>query len=124
MISGMTKKILVVDDDPGNVLMLQSFLKERGYDISIANDGEEAVQKAKAIQPDLILLDIMMPKMDGTEAAVLLKEDTRTRHIPIFYLTAVITAEDRIDSVGPANVIFPKPVNFNELLGRIRQQIG
>ena len=120
----MAKKILVVDDDPGNVLMLESFLKDRGYTVVIANDGEEAVHKAKAQMPDLILLDIMMPKMDGTEVAVVLKEDANTRHIPIFYLTAVITAEDRVERIGASNIIFPKPVNFNELLEHIKQRIG
>lgn len=120
----MPKTIMVVDDDPGNVLTLQSFLKDRGYNVIIANDGQEALVKLATVKPDLILLDIMMPRMDGTELAMAVRDDARLRSTPIFYLTAVITADDAVESLGPRNTIFPKPVNFAELLNKIREVIG
>ena len=120
----MTKTILVADDDPGNVSVTESLLKERGYTVLIAVDGEEALKKALAFKPHLILLDIMMPKVDGTDVAMALRENPKTKDIPIFFLTAVVTPEDHIDSIGSANVIFPKPVNFGALLNKIREVIG
>lgn len=115
---------MVVDDEPGNLLNLESLLKARGYKVIVANDGKEALDKMAGVRPDLLLLDIMMPRMDGTELAMTMKEDPRLRSIPIFYLTAVITADDAVESLGGSNVIFPKPVNFSELLNKIRQVIG
>ncbi len=117
----MIKSILVVDDEPEQLLMVESLLKERGYTVVVASDGEEGLKKALQVRPDLILLDIMMPRMDGTETASRLKNDPRTKNIPIFFLTAVIAAEDRKNFEGNTTPIFAKPVIFSELLDAIRQ---
>ena len=121
----MAKTILVVDDEPGSVLMFESVLKKRGYNVILANDGEDALTKAKKEKPDLILLDIMMPKIDGTEVAMELREDERTKNIPVFFITALIAPQDKVDLSGTdKSPVFAKPVNLSDLLDRIQKQIG
>ena len=117
----MAKTILVADDEPNQVETLRALLSERGYKVLTAFSGEQALQKAVDFQPDLVILDIMMPKMDGTEVAMLLKHDVRTRHIPIFFVTAVISPEDEPKVSGNPNLIFAKPVKLNELLQAIQE---
>ena len=121
----MAKKILVVDDEPGSVLLFESMLKKRGYQVIAASDGDEAIQKARKEKPDLIVLDIMMPKVDGTEVAMTLREDELTKNIPIFFITALIAHADKIEIADTSNSpVFAKPVNLNEFLAKIQQQIG
>lgn len=121
----MPKKILVVDDEPGSVMLFESVLKKRGYEVVVAGDGDEAIQKARETKPDLIILDIMMPKVDGTEVAMTLRADEITKGIPIFFITALIAPGDKVDVSGTSNSpIFAKPVNLNELLTKIQEEIG
>ncbi len=117
----MEKTILIADDEPGHVSTLAAFLRERGYRVVVARDGEEAVSMAFKHRPNLIILDIMMPRMDGTDAAMMLRHDDRTSKIPIFFLTAVITAADEPDIKGNPNSVFAKPVKYTELLDAIRK---
>ena len=119
----MAKTILVADDEPEQVATLQALLSERGFKVLTATSGEQALMKAVNFQPDLIILDIMMPKMDGTEVAMLLKHDMRTRQIPIFFVTAVIAPEDQARVQGNPNLIFAKPVKLHELLAAIHNAI-
>ena len=116
----MAKTILIADDEPEQVATLQALLSERGYKVIAATSGEQALAKAINFQPDLVILDIMMPKMDGTEVAMLLKHDVRTKHIPIFFVTAVIAPEDQARVSGNPNLIFAKPVKLHELLKAIQ----
>ena len=118
------KTILVADDEPEQVATLQALLSERGYKVITALSGEQALQKSVTYQPDLIILDIMMPKMDGTEVAMLLKHDVRTKSIPIFFVTAVISPDDQARVSGNPNPIFAKPVRLNELLTAIQNAIS
>ena len=120
----MAKTILVADDEPDQVATLQALLSERGFKVLTAVSGEQALQKAVNFQPDLIILDIMMPKMDGTEVAMLLKHDVRTRNIPVFFVTAVIAPEDQARVSGSPNPIFAKPVKLHELLAAIHNTIS
>jgi CheY-like chemotaxis protein len=120
----MPKTILIADDEPEQVATLQALLSERGFKVLSALSGEQAVQKAVNFQPDLIILDIMMPKMDGTEVAMVLKHDVRTRSIPIFFVTAVIAPEDQARVSGNPNLIFAKPVKLNELLTAIHNTLS
>ena len=115
--------ILVVDDEPEQVATLQVLLTQRGYKVLTASNGEQALAKAIEFQPHLVILDIMMPKMDGTEVAMVLKHDVRTKHIPIFFVTAVISQEDQPKVTGNPNLIFAKPVKLNELLEAIHNSI-
>jgi CheY-like chemotaxis protein len=119
-----SKTILVADDEPEQVATLQALLSERGYKVITALSGESALQKATTYQPDLIILDIMMPKMDGTEVAMLLKHDMRTKNIPIFFVTAVISPEDQARVTGNPNPIFAKPVKLHELLSAIQNALA
>jgi len=122
----MAKKILVVDDEPDIVKVLVARLKEQGYAIATAFDGNQAVVQAEQYQPDLIILDIMMPGMDGTEAAQKLKENPKTERIPIIFLSALQTKTEEKkggDRIG-GNVILAKPFEMNILLGKIREMIS
>lgn len=118
----MDRTILVADDEPEHLLTVESLLQERGYSIILASDGQEAVDKAIQASPDLIILDIMMPNMDGTEAAAILKSHSRTKDIPLFFMTAVIAPEE-LQSAEYASVVFPKPVRFSELLEAISKML-
>jgi len=120
----MAKTILIADDEPNQIATLEAFLSERGFKVIAAMSGEQALAKAVNFQPDLILLDIMMPKMDGTEVAMLLKHDVRTRHIPVFFVTAVISPEDQARVSGNPNPIFAKPVRLDDLLQAIQNVLA
>ena len=119
----MSTTILIADDEPNQIATLDAFLTQRGYKIVSALDGEQAFAKALEFMPQLIILDIMMPKMDGTEVAMVLKHDVRTRHIPIFFVTAVISPDDQARVASNPNKIFAKPVKLNELLDAIQSII-
>ena len=116
----MAKTILIADDEPNQVATLEVLLTQRGYKVITAENGEQAFTKAVQFQPQLVILDIMMPKMDGTEVAMVLKHDERTKHIPIFFITAVISPEDQVKVADNPNLIFAKPVKLNELLQAIQ----
>ena len=118
-----TRTILIVDDEPEQVATLEQLLSQRGYKVITASDGQQGFNKAVEFQPNLIILDIMMPKMDGTEVAMLIKHDARTNHIPIFFVTAVISPDDQARVSGNPNLIFAKPVKLHELLDAIQNTI-
>ncbi|MDP2156874.1 MAG: response regulator, partial [Nitrospirota bacterium] len=86
---GDKKKILVVDDEEQNVKLLSSLLKAEGYETEAASNGREAVEKVKLSPPDLVLMDIMMPDMDGYEACSLIKNDPESVNIPVVIVTAL-----------------------------------
>nr|HPM43716.1 response regulator [Candidatus Omnitrophota bacterium] len=90
----MAKKILVVDDESGMTATLKEIFQSRGYHVSVANDGEEAISKMRSTSPDLVILDIVMPKMSGLEVARILRSDKSFREIPIVMLTARTDIED------------------------------
>src|SRR5262249_59896317 len=91
----MKKKILVVDDEDDILHFLELVLKEKGYDVVTASSGHEALTAAQIEKPDLVLLDIMMPQMDGWEVLKLLRVDEETTHIPVAMLSARTEAKDR-----------------------------
>src|SRR5206468_7605928 len=91
--------ILVVDDNPVNVDILRTRLAVHGYEILTAADGEEALAVARAKQPDLILLDVMMPKMDGTDVCRRLKADTSLPYMPIVMITAKSATQDVVTAL-------------------------
>lgn len=116
----MAKTILIADDEPNQIATLEALLSARGYKVITAANGEQAFLKAIEFLPNLIILDIMMPKMDGTEVAMVLKHDERTKQIPIFFVTALVSAEDQLNMTTNPNLIFAKPVKLNELLEAIQ----
>ena len=92
------KKILVVDDEE-NLRLMAAFLIPLGYEVLFAHDGEEAIEAVRSYCPDLLLLDIMMPKMDGYEVARQLKADDKTKIIPIIMVTALTEVESRVKAL-------------------------
>jgi CheY-like chemotaxis protein len=116
----MTKVILIVEDEPNNLKLLRDLLQTSGYTTIEATDGEQGVVLAKSKKPDLILMDIMMPVVDGLEATRILKADTTTKNIPVLALTAYAMKGDkeRILEAGCDGYI-SKPINIKELLKEV-----
>lgn len=114
-------KILIVDDEPFNVDYLEQELEDLGYETVSASNGQEALEQVAAASPDLILLDVMMPVMDGFTVCRILKSNDETRLIPIVIMTALDGIEDRIKGIeAGADDFLTKPVNQRELLARIQ----
>jgi sigma-B regulation protein RsbU (phosphoserine phosphatase) len=120
----MPDKILIVDDHAVNRDLLVHILKKEGYDLIEAADGEEAVDRALREMPDLILLDIMMPKKDGYEVCSELKHDEQAANIPIIFLSAKTATEDKIRGldVGGSDYM-TKPFEKREVVARVRAQL-
>ncbi len=116
-----TAKVLVVDDIPANIHLLQTFLKTAGYHTDTAVNGADALEKVDSFKPDLILLDVMMPKMNGLETCNVLKSNEETHHIPIIMVTALNEIEDKIRGIeAGADDFISKPFNKLELLARVK----
>ena len=117
--------ILIVDDVISNVLLLKVLLGKEKYNILTASGGREAIEITVNQQPDLILLDVMMPEMTGFEVAAHLKNNTKTANIPIIFLTALNSTEDVVKGFqAGANDFITKPFNKEELLVRVNHQIS
>ncbi len=116
----MSAKILVVDDEVQIVSLLEKRLKANGYRVVTAFDGEEGFKKACSERPDLIILDVVMPKLSGIEVAFQLRAEEKTKHTPIIMLTAILNKGDEERHVSFANSIcLAKPINSEELLSKI-----
>lgn len=117
----MSKKVLVVDDEPKLVKLIESRLRANGYTVLTAANGEEGLEMARRHLPDLILLDIVMPKMDGKETLLALKDDDTTRAIPVIMLTAKSGSDDVVEclSEGGAADYIVKPYVAGEFLHKI-----
>ena len=117
----MSARVLVVDDIEQNRKLLSDKLRNEYFHVITAVDGEDAIDKALAEEPDVILMDIMMPKLNGVDACRRLKTDPRTEHIPIVLVTALNEREDRLRGLGAgADDFLTKPVNDLQLLSRVR----
>ncbi len=120
----MGKKILVVDDEPDLLVAIKIRLKAAGYDVEVAKDGAEGLEKARTVEPNLILLDLMLPKMNGYKVCRFIKFDEKYKHIPIIMLTARAEEDDRILGMETgANLYMTKPFNNKELLENIKKLI-
>ena len=113
-------KILVVDDIPENVRLLEAVLVPHGYDVVTAGDGAEALAVVGAEQPDLVLLDIFMPELDGYGVCARLRENEETAVLPVIMVTSSV-GEDKTRAIeAGADDFIPKPFNHDELLTRVR----
>jgi two-component system, cell cycle response regulator DivK len=112
--------IMVVEDNEPSRDALSRRLERRGYQVLVAADGHQAVSRARAAKPDLILMDLGLPGIDGWEATRQLKEDATTQHIPIIVLSAHAMTNDRDQALAAGGDDFDtKPVRFQQLLGKI-----
>jgi two-component system, sensor histidine kinase and response regulator len=117
-------RVLVVDDNPQNVELLEAYLVPEKYDVVTAFDGVEAMERVEESLPDIVLLDVMMPRMNGYEVCRKLKESEATRFIPVVMVTALKELEDKIESIeAGADDFLTKPFNKLELLTRIKSLI-
>lgn len=119
------KKILVVDDQVDLVKTIQFALEMEGYEVLVSYNGEDALNQARRENPDLILLDIMLPKLDGYKVCRLLKFDEQFKHIPILMLTAKTQEKDKILGVETgADEYITKPFDIDELIGKIKKYLN
>ncbi len=116
--------VLVVDDVSANVELLRRLLTREGYTVLTASDGEQALEVVAREHPDLVLMDVMMPKLDGFEVCVRIKHDKATRLVPVVLITALHEREDRIQGINAgADDFLTKPVNPHELSARARSLV-
>src|SRR5688500_3123702 len=121
----MRKKILVVDDDSDIVELLCFNLKKAGFAVGTAMNGVEALKKARSILPDLILLDLMLPEMDGFAVCEVLRRDSATASIPIVMVTALSTELGRLAGLGAgADEYIAKPFSPRLLIERLERLLG
>jgi DNA-binding response OmpR family regulator len=121
----MTKKILIVDDEPNIVISLEYLLKREGFQIAVANDGEAALERVAEFQPDMVLLDVMMPKKSGYEVCQQLRSDPAYAGLKIIMLTA--KGRDMEVAKGlalGANAYVTKPFSTRDLMTLIRENLA
>lgn len=120
----MKKKILIVDDEPQMLKAIRIRLEANGYEVEAAGDGRQGLKMVKEFKPDLILLDIIMPNMDGNIVAATLRGQEETKNIPIVYLTCLVAEAEEKDlelKMGSKRTQFlAKPFDAEKLLGKIR----
>ena len=119
------KKILVVEDEAELTGAIQIRLEQAGYEVLLAYDGQQALEKARGENPDLIVLDLMLPKIDGFKVCRMLKFDEKYRKIPVVMLTA--RAQEKDETLGyevGADAFITKPFKYQVLLSKIRELLG
>jgi signal transduction histidine kinase len=116
--------ILIVDDLPENIMVVETTLQKEGFNTEIATCGKDAIERIRAVKPDLVLLDVLMPKVDGFEVARRIKANTDTAYVPIIFLTALNDPKYIIEGFNAGGVDFiSKPFNLTELLARVKTHV-
>ncbi|HAX76616.1 MAG TPA: hybrid sensor histidine kinase/response regulator [Cyanobacteria bacterium UBA11372] len=125
MVDDQSNAILIVDDNPNNIRVLFEFLNQSGFKVSVVKSGEAALEKIPLIQPELILLDVMMPGIDGFETCRRLKADASTKDIPVIFMTALSDTEHKVKGlqIGAVDYI-TKPFQFEEVLARVNVHLA
>lgn len=120
----MGKRILIIEDSPSQTQMLKQLLTKYGFETSTAGDGKEGLEKVKLIKPDLVLLDIVMPDMNGFQVARQITQNPKNAHIPVIVVSTKSMATDKLwaKRQGASDYV-TKPVNEEELLSKIRQHL-
>ena len=123
-VGGAGRTILIVDDTPANLSVVVDHLEDEGLTVAVAQGGEEALKRAAFIHPDLILLDVMMPGIDGFETCRRLKANETTRAIPVIFMTALADIHDKVQAFAAGGVDYvSKPFQIEELLARVRTHL-
>lgn len=122
----MQKKVLVVDDEESIQLLLTDLLEEQGYAVTVASDGQTGLSQAKEILPDVIVLDLMLPKMHGSAIKAALRANEVTRSIPIIFLSGMVSREDSetMDNQLSGDYLLSKPFNDAELFDLLKKILG
>jgi DNA-binding response OmpR family regulator len=114
------RSILIAEDEPDTANLLEFHLHRRGYHTTVASDGLNALNLSFERHPDLVILDLMLPKLHGFEVCRMLKTSPSTRHIPVFMLTAMASTEDKVQGFNlGADEYMTKPFEVSELLARV-----
>ena len=115
--------LLIVDDKPQNLRLISDFLAEQGFDLMLTRSGAQALEKMELAMPDLVLLDVTMPEMDGFEVCRRLKGNARTAALPVIFMTALDDTAHKVEGfrLGAVDYI-TKPIQREELLARIHQR--
>lgn len=119
-------KVLLADDEYPVQKMVERRLEANGYEVIVASNGEQALQLARERQPDVIVMDILMPKISGDEVAGTLHKDDRTSHIPIIFLTCLLQPGETTEPnfVVGKDIVLSKPINSARLLETIKKVVG
>src|ERR1035437_8797883 len=121
---GSAGRILVADDEAKNRKLFRDILETQGHQVTLAEDGQQALEKALANPPDVILLDVMMPKLNGYEVCAQLRKDSRTAQLPILMITALKDRNDRLKGIhAGANDFLTKPVDAAEIRLRVKNAV-
>ena len=118
----MNKRILIADDDHKILELVKVMLESKGYSVIQAADGQEALEKTRLEKPDLLILDVTMPKLDGDEVYMTLRSDPATKKLPILTLTG-LRSDKEIEAAQDENM-FAKPVQFEKLFFRMKEILG
>ena len=120
----LNEKILIIDDTIENLNLLKNILEDKGYELFLSKDGNKGFEIAQSVKPDLILLDIMMPNIDGYDTCKLLKNNNLTKEIPVVFLSALNSPEDKVKAFDLGGVDYiPKPFNDKEVLVRVKSHL-
>ena len=121
----MAKKILIVDDEPNIVISLEFLMKKEGFEVAVANDGDEALAKVASFNPDLLLLDVMMPKKSGFEVCEALRGDSQRAGLKIVMLTAKGRDTEMANGLAiGADAYVTKPFSTKELVDKVKEMLA
>ncbi len=121
----MAKRVLIVDDEPNIVTSLEFLIQRSGYEVRIARNGEEALAQVSAFQPDLILLDVMMPLLSGYEVCQKIRENSAWQHVQIIMLTAKGREVEAAKGLAlGANAYVTKPFSTKDLVAKVHELLG
>lgn len=121
----MSKKVLIVDDEPNIAISVDFLMRREGFEVLVAHDGEEGLARIRADRPDLVLLDVMMPKLDGFEVCKAVRADPTLAGVRILMLTAKGRAQEISKGLAlGAEAYIPKPFSTRELVAKVKELLG
>lgn len=121
----MSKKVLIVDDEPNIAISVDFLMRREGFEVLVAHDGEEGLARIRADRPDLVVLDVMMPKLDGFEVCKAVRADPTLAGVRILMLTAKGRAQEITKGLAlGAEAYIPKPFSTRELVAKVKELLG